>query len=375
MGGTTQINQCGNYANIISNTYEESRAGGIVGMQNDEGNTVTIDQCFNMGNITGGTSNSVRSYVGGICGKNGIILNCYNNGNVIAHAKTTNQEQTIDINKNIENLGLNNNHIEVNSDNYTIKITEILAYAGGIVGYSQSNVSNCYNIGSVSGGKKRTSLSNNTEIYSFASASLFGDQITTYNTRLTTKLDFDYNLYFSPINGNMTQETTNCYGVNSIIENNLGYSVHEYTLKDWDLINIPPSSDTNIIVDGYLVNKQNESYSDQDITAYNTNLENYTYTISSSHIKILVSNLTITVSYNSHLKWTEGILAWKEEKEQNINLQILSEAFLLNQNFFTISKNNIQTTTFAETLGSSVWTQNSLINNGYPIHKSLLWSY
>ena len=100
---------CGQNEGTISNCYNignvsgGSSVGGVCGMNYDQG---TISNCYNSGTVNG------NDYVGGVCGhNNGTISNCYNSGNV-------------------------------SGNDYNV---------GGVCGYNYGSVSNCYNSGNVSG--------------------------------------------------------------------------------------------------------------------------------------------------------------------------------------------------------------------------------
>ena len=74
-GYTALIRECSNTADITAYQYVAGIIGGCFG-------NVTVDACYNSGNITGISFGKV--YLGGIAGKlqNGTISNCYNTGNL-----------------------------------------------------------------------------------------------------------------------------------------------------------------------------------------------------------------------------------------------------------------------------------------------------
>lgn len=90
--------------------------GGLIGYADD----IEISNCYNEADITIKTRQTGK--LGGICGANARITNCYNTGNLSLHATCEN----------------------------TMNIYSIDAYAGGIQGYNYSDsITNCYNTGSV----------------------------------------------------------------------------------------------------------------------------------------------------------------------------------------------------------------------------------
>ena len=163
------ISCCYNQATIDNNGLGTVRAGGIVGYGQG-----TIDQCFNMGTITSGTTNTTTSFAGGITGENGTISNCYNKGKVTAQASSNvitdsknYAKESVDDNDPLYsglgymNSGLTDNryysvYVEDYIDNSYNKGSICNAYAGGISGKNNSSLNCCLNLGDISGGYKET---------------------------------------------------------------------------------------------------------------------------------------------------------------------------------------------------------------------------
>lgn len=126
----------------ISITCEDSYVGGIVG---DGTCCVTITDCYNTSNISGGIK------AGGILGySNGgfiIITNCYNTGNILSRYGFG-AEYTGGI------VGGGYNNITITNCYNIGSITGSNDYTGGIIGYGYSNIdiTNCYNTGNITGG-------------------------------------------------------------------------------------------------------------------------------------------------------------------------------------------------------------------------------
>ena len=106
------LKNCFNYGNITA----LSHSGGVVGTANKN---AKILNCGNSGNISG------IKYIGGVCGFNipATITNCYNTGNI--------------------NIGY---FVEVSSET-----SWDIVHMGGITGWAEGNVLNCWNSGEVSG--------------------------------------------------------------------------------------------------------------------------------------------------------------------------------------------------------------------------------
>ena len=104
------VDQGGTVQNLsVSGTVNSSYVGGVVGL-----NSGNVENCYNIGDVSGGDVSGNSSVVGGVVGyNNGSVTNCYNTGEVSG------------------------------------KIS-----VGGVVGYNNSGtVKNCYNTGNVSGGR------------------------------------------------------------------------------------------------------------------------------------------------------------------------------------------------------------------------------
>ena len=156
----TEITSCYNTGNILNITVENSYLGGIVG-KNDY-TTITIDDCYNTGNVSGG------SFVGGIIGCTTIsatVRNCYNEGNITGINCVGGIIGVIEaytpmiVNPPVSTFstsfgsGSENEPGIYNLNNYgdiSGSGTDII-YVGGIVGKTASTLRYCYNEGNVSG--------------------------------------------------------------------------------------------------------------------------------------------------------------------------------------------------------------------------------
>ena len=126
------IKGCYNTGNVIT-TGEECVAGGITTYQNGI-STVSIENCYNKGNITG------TFYTGGISGGHGNmttkVINCYNEGNISGNSSVGGI------------LGTNGESIE---NCYNLGNVTGNSYAGGIVGSTSKLINNCHNEGNIKG--------------------------------------------------------------------------------------------------------------------------------------------------------------------------------------------------------------------------------
>ncbi len=110
--GSIAISQCSNKANITVGSATGSGYGaGAAGLVGHAYNDVTgsISECFNLGNITGSSTNFLAGIVGLNYGTGFAISNCYNKGDIVSAGSCF----------------------------------------GGITGWNGSNVTNCYNVGAI----------------------------------------------------------------------------------------------------------------------------------------------------------------------------------------------------------------------------------
>ena len=138
-GGSTIYN-CNNQSDVTVDssryTSGNSYVGGIVG----SGNNITINDCFNIGEII-----ADLGYVGGIAGyigNNSEVYDCYNNGAV---------SSTTDVGGIVGFASAS----DIENCNNTGNITANQDYAGGIAGrgysddYQLKSIINCYNLGTI----------------------------------------------------------------------------------------------------------------------------------------------------------------------------------------------------------------------------------
>ena len=321
------IKYCYNTANVTNNCYGTARAGGILGIGSN-----TINECFNSGTISAGVSNKTsQSYAGGIAGVNAKVNNCYNTGTVKAIAII-----------NTENITYYNNKKDLNNGYYFEYIStgnelKTLAYAGGIVSYS-NNVSNCYNIGKISGG---------------------------YYVKF---IDYQkYNVIYDswqPVNAGT-------YSIKEITNSQTVYL--NYELYSGSIVGICDSSyymPKNCYSLKNLVTNYSEEYVSPSGKDYFSDFSYYVYIgtgglhLDNCSASAKVSNKTYTIHFTSET-WLSAV--WiptgKTKVNEDIKSYSFSEPYIYNIENENINSNNL----------GSVWAQNSLINNGYPHLKNIFW--
>lgn len=162
------ISYCSNLGNVTYSVYAtgDFRVGGIVG--HNGGN---LSLCVNKGSIYGTNTSTAIAYAGGIAGySNEKIENCLNTGSISAYsAKLSSSSSQNVVTKSVSETeyykntyffwGWATEWFWYTRNSASITITNIDAYAGGIVGVGNAEVSNCYNSGQITGGYKKISVS------------------------------------------------------------------------------------------------------------------------------------------------------------------------------------------------------------------------
>lgn len=245
----------------VTSTYYNSTCAGIVATADN----VTINNCYNKANISASGSNGVASGI--VCEGSAIINNSYNTGKITANTLAT----------GIANIMYTN----ISNSYNTAVITSNNGSAFGIGG---SNVSKCYNIGSVSGKGNVAGISNSAIVmdsynrgninngtissvinYKTAGIAIDGIVINSYNTGnvIGPRYSPAKYSYIYPITG---REEINSYYLSTItltglnIERN-GIAINADTLKSDEqpskLNRYVFEKDTENLNAGYPVIKQN----------------------------------------------------------------------------------------------------------------------
>lgn len=201
----------GNNSRIIRNCYNAAtitstggRAGGIVGINTNSNfngveYTGTIENCYNIGAITGYTE------AGGIAGGNyvGEIIKSYNEGTVTATYYDANVGGISGYNEVVINNCYNSGAIIGKT------------YTGGITGGNEGTISNCYNTTTV----KSNSDSYNSETFIGGITGLNnskGKIIKSYNIGNITNTSEEVKIYTGGIAGKSEGTVTNCYNTGEI---------------------------------------------------------------------------------------------------------------------------------------------------------------
>jgi len=134
---------------FINTSSTNPNAGGICGTVANTG-SISISNCYNIGDVSSSLSNTSNSNAGGICGyvpssSSISISNCYNKGEVSSIASTNSNAGGIC--GYVPGSGSISNCYNI-GDVFSSSV--INSRAGGICGYSSGSVSKCYNTGDVS---------------------------------------------------------------------------------------------------------------------------------------------------------------------------------------------------------------------------------
>jgi len=220
------LTNCANLSEYVkttgANTIGVSYIGGIAGISK-----VTIDQCYNIADITG-----AKATVGGIAGYSAEkITRCYNTGTI----------QSLGVNDNGYNtiggiIGFASNSV---SDCYnTGSVIATTNLVGGIVGSNneesekEKNIKNCYNIGVVSDVKSSGGILGSGKVssncYYLTGTASYGigylpDTKKESNTNASSKNEKELKALASTLGEEFTEDTTNI---------NNGYPVLTWQLEE-----------------------------------------------------------------------------------------------------------------------------------------------
>ncbi len=382
--GGSDLSKCYNAGTITNSSTTITRcfAGGIVGY------TVTaISECANDGTVSAGTSTSKETnYAGGIAGYSSkSITNCSNSGSITSYAKSTitNKEynrETSNVNSYdksfeigtyrmnahgalvyIEARVFNNSEYDGDGDtptaNYNSRVTDIKAYAGGIVGYGSATCSSCYNSGSVSGG---TSREQHTDVISIGFIEYYNgwfgsvhfvSQMPTY---AVFNVSYISGRYYSPINGNRTVSTSRCYST-----------------RDYGTIS---SSDFSITADFYDFGGEtvyrnrtgSQTFTHNRPVGQTSQRNNFTVRFTA---KKIVSNDTYILQ-----GYTDLYLYGNGDDASRVGSGKHQGPFYTINESITIKKDyTVSSSVSASNLGSTYWATSSVINGGKPYLKNLYW--
>ena len=343
--------------------------GGIVGWSYG-----TISGCGNTGNINSGNTSIAAAYAGGIVGNSTTtISNCFNRGSVTATAPESSSSTTTSVSKSMSHATLT-----VSSYSTTVKTTP--AYAGGIAGSCSSTVSTSYNTGSISGGRKRVSVSTTAttegtnQTYTSTGNSMGTSTTTTSKIFYYASFAYDSEIYTSDINGKVSKSTTNCYGVNSHLKNNVEHAVSQQTYTHTSAFDHTRTGTYN--------HRSSESYG-ANTSKRSVSGQNYSYSVSTSvstpygsksysgtKYTISMNGSSISLSFSNSASWTTGALWWKEDHSATETLSIYSATISGRTTNYTISSN---LKSLQSGFSSSIWKVNSNVNGGYPFIVDLYW--
>ncbi len=446
------IKLCVNYGIVTSTTTPEGggdvRAGGIVGYT-----TQSIDQCANFGRVRAGSSSTDKTYVGGIAGYNEAqITNCYNMGDITANAKNNSTSSEIDPNiasayylweddKNKElwtgteecieasntdwdsivkrqsydamSFAISakkNNHWEHRPDVYFIyrdqKVKKTVydkkAYAGGIVGYCSSKVTNCYSASqNIQGGCKYGSLSREVKY----AGTHYGEGNNLCNNFYNKTKKFVYNyledIYYDAIVGKQDCEITNCrvlsnlslpisIGINSTANDQFSINgkVSTTTFKMYkdpkrNCYYMLPASTWDYLK-SYTINDLPGDFPETSQKAIWINSSNTSLNLGLGLKSITYTGwfgIQGTYKYWFYEPYRRMNSSTNEKSELSIEnclgeYQIFDIDYLIGstEEHITIMKSyNKVYKNSLNGLSSSIWNYSTSINNGYPYLKNLYW--
>ncbi len=373
------IKNCENFATINNKCHSTTVcSGGIVGRDFSSSGSSSISACGNKGSITAGTTSNIYSYAGGIIGNSSktSISNCFNTGSIYSYAKENSYSSDP---ANSVSSG------QMSSSSYNMVEKKTLAYAGGIVGYYTGVVSNCYSTGSIAGGVNRVTITNITRFLVNSTSS--GGPPTHYSSTYTfsssstyvyvkTEFNFDYECYYSGINGKTDVSTTSCYSTKDNSNNNVSYYAYKNTVTKSTSTTYSRSgnitnSSSNTSETGYSsINSKTGANDSSDFKCtFDCEVSDY----NNEYLLFSHSGKTIKLVFYALHEYSTGALWWKENHSDPITITPYS---------ITTKRQNGCSTTSIDTLkGSSspfksgVWAIDSKINGGLPHIRNFYWQY
>ena len=348
-------------------SYRGGIAGNVYGGKTEES--------YNMLDIIAAGTDS--SYAGGIvgCATDHTISNCFNRGNISATANSTTSSSTTD---NVQSAS----NVNLSSRSYTITTTTTLAYAGGIAGYSDGDINYCYSLDSVSGGKKRVTITNNssfetteTKITGYGSHYNRNGTTTVTNTssKISSTLSYDNGLYFSGINGNPGKYGTNCYSSFNNLSNSMDFVLNyekSYSSTSTVMVNssVSTSNSSGVLASKNITNNINSAYSEISV-----GVDNHRTDCSDTYAKLSVdtSNNKLTLTIGTTYNYTTGAAFWKKNHHDPKSITAYSVTYSRVQNYDMYENGTSENfdgsdKTLPAGFSSDVWAFSSIINDGYP---------
>ncbi len=187
MNNTASITNCYNTGDVEAYGY---RVGGIVGQMNNSGNQVT--NCYNLGNV------KARGNAGGISGYLyvGTIANNYNNGEVEA------------TNGNAGGISGGQDYGTITNSYNSGSVKTTSSYAGGVTGYvnySTAQITNCYNVGTVTSNGYASGIAGNKFGVTAYNYALSGTAPECYGGSFATAEEFANGLVAYGLNGKTSE--------------------------------------------------------------------------------------------------------------------------------------------------------------------------
>ncbi len=385
------LNSCYNSGSINSNGSSSVAcyAGGIAAYT-----ATSISQCANEGFVSAGYTGSTKTnYAGGIAGySTKVISNCSNSGDIKSYAKstttTTTQNKasnTIDNSKATKfDMGkylLRTNFVymfeyeykdeeNLHQNTYNRTTTSLNAYAGGIVGYGTSTCSNCYNSGSVSGGYKKVQYRDVVTIEFCIDETLYTRAVRSY---AIFNVKYTDGLYYSPINGNRTKTTNNCYSTkdygsvsSSDFSITADYSDFGASTSDRNSTNDKVFF-TADVYNGFMSFAKSITVQFSVSNSQKTNSNGVTYSLKGSTDLWLYSSGYGGNASNDNLIGSNDLFPEEKSGKHHGPYYTVDEEITITKDY------KVSSYVSASSLGSSYWASSSSINDGEPYLKNLYW--
>ena len=375
----TEINLCYNTGSVTAQqaSYDNSQnlyAGGIAGACPADDDS-TVRECYNEGDVKSGSSSSTsQAMAGGITGYGAAISYCGNRGDIKAYSEVTVSQTAVyddPVHVGLSDAGSEIYYVfqqyfpyEDASDLVNVRYTYTeRAYSGGITGYSDESISNCYNIGDIVGGEVREECELVLIIFMLLTIYHDLESIPTWWGWFDAyRVEYEYvsTYRYSPINGNVKSYVSSCYGNESYVSAPTGYTSYYQDMKDQ---RNPTSS--NPLTYEYRFNR---NWGNRSSFSGSTNR---TLRISDA----LLEDYAVLESGDGYLNFKVHA-RFKAGKNDYVNVDqtLYSRSFDNSVNYDSRTDSAMKNLV-NNGLNSTYWATNSLINDGYPVPKNIFWNY
>lgn len=380
----TSIVLCANFNTVTADGNGSSYAGGLSGKSSTAS---AISQNFNYTNATikaTTTSTTYSSYAGGITAYGGEITDCFNRASISAVAPETSGTDTPTsdnmIHKYIKSsstLGLK--EVSLKSDSTKDEYKKVSAYAGGISGYNEGKIKNCYNTGGISGGGITCNINNTTRYYYYyvSYSGKYRDKKLNHSKKYTfvySTISFTKEKYASNINGYLGADRVDCYSTKAKSVAYCNYNLEDYSYSSVKRYSSKTYKNTDISARRTIVNASNKGVGEYKENTVNHPSTTYIFNDSYAMVKFATNSLSLIIGSTVSVKDINGKITKTEPS--SITAYVVPISVTDKYTYTTTIKSSKYTgtdKTLPRGFSSSNWAYSSVINDGYPHLKCYYW--